>query len=101
MYHEATFRATNPDFWEVHKIFARIGRLKDSFGERPSPRARAEALIGACILEGVDTQYEIVKMLGTMGLSKNLVRKVLEGRTGPLSGDHLWQRSEEGLYRLN
>jgi hypothetical protein len=100
MYHEATFRAAKPTWLDELAIERRIGALKDSFGIRPSPRPRAEALIGACIIEGVDTQYEIVRMLGSRGLSKKLVRSVLEERTGPLPGQHLWQPNEYGRFYL-
>jgi hypothetical protein len=100
MYHEATFRAAKPTFLDELTIYRRIGALKDSFGERPSPRPRAEALIGACILEGVDTRLEIVRMLGSSGISKNLIRSVLEERTGPLPGQHLWYADEYGRFHL-
>lgn len=100
MYYEATFRAAKPTWLDELAIERRIGALKDSFGIRPARRPRAEALIGACILEGVDTQFEIVRMLGSSGLSKALVRSVLEERTGPLPGHHLWQTDKYGRYHL-
>lgn len=42
-------------------------------------------MITVCILEGVDTRYKNREDAGELLLIQRLVRKALEGQTGPLA----------------
>lgn len=85
---------------EIDKVYSELRRLKESLGPKPSRRDRAELLIGACILHRFATRHQIVKALGSIGLSKAHVVRVLDERTGPIPGEHLWVRDEAGRYQL-
>lgn len=97
-YYHATFRELS--YPAIDRIYRRINNFKDELGSQLDRRSRAEAMIGACIVEGVDTRFEIVKMLGSAGLSKNFVRRIIEERTGPFPDMHLWQPDQFGRLRL-
>lgn len=85
---------------QIDQVYRELDRLKESFGLNPPRRYRAEIMIGACILHKFNTQRLIVKALGSRGLSRNFVIRLLHERTGELPGEHLWRYDDDGRYHL-
>lgn len=79
-------------------VYDQLRALKESFGPSANKRDRATVLIGACILNGFDTRYLILKRLRVTGLSRNHVIDILDDLTGTVPGLHLWRCDDEGRY---
>ena len=69
---------------------------------RPANRHdQAIVLIEACILEGIDTRPQIVRVGRELGFDYRHVAMTLNAQEGRHPDRHRWCRDAEGRYRLS
>jgi hypothetical protein len=86
---------------EIDKAYSAILRVKEGLPSHLRRREQLELLITACIVHGFDTRHLIVKWLSVAGRSPNSIAKVLDERTGPTPGKHLWKLGDDGCYTVH
>lgn len=73
-------------------IFRALRALKASFGPKANKDDRAVALIGACIIEGIDTEARIVGALRRLDIKEAHVRALLRCHDGDDPELHAWRK---------
>jgi hypothetical protein len=83
---------------DIAVSFRALRALKASFGPKPNKDDRMIALIGACIIEGFDTEPQIIGALRTIGMKEAHARALLRHHDGVDAELHAWRRGPEGRY---
>lgn len=83
---------------ETADMFSRLRRLVDTCG--PNKNDVVDALIAACIMEGVNTLSQIIGVLTHLGFERFHIIKRVEYGTGTGSTAADWRRDDVGVYSL-
>ena len=92
---------TNLPSEEVCRIFRQLRALKAKHCSTTNKHELATILIGACILEGINTGKRITGALEKLGLNRQHAGKILVDGAGDEPQHYYWRRTTEGTYALH
>jgi hypothetical protein len=85
---------------DVNAIFRRLRALLKRFGRKRHSNEAAEALIGACIVEGFATRWQIVGALARLEFKAKHIHDILNRFEGDDASLHRWRCEDGERYRL-